>query len=169
MTTTISANYDKRLLSLQDGVSFFCVFGRDGVIDNKIEGDWKTPIGTFPIGKIYFRKDKINLLNTNVETIPISKEDAWCDDSNKEEYNTFIKLPFDGSYENLWREDDMYDIIVVLGYNDSPAIKGKGSAIFIHIAKENTEYTKGCLALKKEDMLELLKNISIDTQIKISL
>jgi len=169
MITIASANYDKRLLSLQDGVSFFCIFGRDGITENKIEGDWKTPIGIFPVRKIYFREDKINLLNTKIETIPISKEDAWCDDSSKEEYNTFVKLPFDGSYENLWREDSMYDIVVVLGYNDSPVVKNRGSAIFIHIAKDDMKYTKGCLAIKKENMLQLIKDISINTQIKISL
>ena len=168
MATKIVAEYSKRLLSIDD-VSFFCVFGKEGVTDNKNEGDWKTPTGTFPIRKIYYRDDKISKPNTNnIECTPLSPEDAWCDDTEKKEYNTFVKLPFDGSYENLWREDDMYDIIVILEYNDSPVIKGKGSAIFIHIAKENMEYTKGCLALKKEDMVSLLNKINIDTKIEIS-
>lgn len=164
---TIHTKFKKRSLSV-DGVSLFCVFGRDGVTKDKVEGDWKTPIGTFPIKKIFYRKDKIPNLETQIECIPLSPDDAWCDDTGKEEYNTFIKLPFDGSYENLWRDDDMYDVIIVIGYNDNPIIKEKGSAIFIHIAKENMEYTKGCLAIKKEDMLTLIKNITLNSEIEIS-
>jgi L,D-peptidoglycan transpeptidase YkuD (ErfK/YbiS/YcfS/YnhG family) len=163
----LQANYKKRLLSF-DGVSFFCVFGRDGVIENKTEGDWKTPIGTFSIRKIYYRSDRIIKLDTKLESIPLSKNDAWCDDPQSPQYNSFIELPFSGSYENLWREDCLYDIIIVIGYNDSPAVPNKGSAIFIHLTKENMEYTKGCLAIKKEDMINLLKKIEKDTKIEIS-
>ncbi len=167
MENKLQAEYEKRLLSTDD-VSFFCVFGRDGVTTEKMEGDWKTPKGTFPIRKIYYRKDRISDLETTIKCIPLSENDAWCDDPTKKEYNTFIKLPFAGSYENLWREDEMYDIIIVLGYNDSPVIKEKGSAIFIHIAKKNMEYTKGCLAVKKEDMLKLVNKITPETEIEIS-
>jgi len=163
----LKANYEKRLLSFDD-VSFFCVFGRDGVSENKIEGDWKTPKGKYKIRKIYYRQDHIPEIKTEIECIPISKDDAWCDDPLLPQYNSFIKLPFSGSYENLWREDSMYDVIAVIGYNDRPVIPNKGSAIFIHIAKENMEYTKGCLAIKKEDMMELISKINPDTEIEIS-
>ena len=163
----IIANYEKRLLSI-DGVSFFCVFGKDGVTENKVEGDWKTPIGKFPIRKIYYRKDRINKIESEIECISLSPSDAWCDDVNKKEYNTFIKIPFDGSYENLWREDELYDVIIVLGYNDNPIVQGKGSAIFIHISKENMEFTKGCLVINKEDMITLIKKITSKTEIEIS-
>ena len=167
MENKLRAEYSKRLLSIDD-VSFFCVFGRDGITENKTEGDWKTPQGIFPLTKIFYRKDRIPNINSSFECIPLSQNDAWCDDINKEEYNTFIKLPFDGSYENLWREDEMYDVIIVIGYNNDPIIKNKGSAIFIHIAKENMEYTKGCLAIKKEDIISLLKIIKKNTEIEIS-
>jgi len=162
------AIYSKERLLSDDGVSsFFCIFGKNGVAENKIEGDWKTPTGIFPIRKIYYRSDRIEKIETKIECIPLSENDIWCDDVNKDEYNTLIKLPFEGSYENLWREDELYDIIIVIGYNDNPIIKNKGSAIFIHVAKEDMEYTKGCLALKKEDLLKLIKNIDIDTKIEI--
>jgi len=167
MSPLLKANYKKRLLSL-DGVSFFCVFGRDGVTESKIEGDWKTPIGTFPIRKIYYRSDRITKLDTKIESIPLSQNDAWCDDSQSPQYNSLIKLPFSRSYENLWRDDELYDVIIVIGYNDKPVIPNKGSAIFIHLTKENMEYTKGCLAIKKEDMINLLKKIEKDTKIEIS-
>ena len=167
MYKLLKANIEKRLLSFGD-VSFFCVFGRDGITNNKKEGDWKTPSGTFKIRKIYYRKDRIQKLDGDLEYIPLSVNDAWCDDTEKDEYNTFIKLPFNGSCENLWREDELYDIIIVIGYNDSPIVKGKGSAIFIHLTKENMEYTKGCLAIKKEDMVSLLQKITPQTEIEIS-
>jgi len=163
----LRANYKKRLLSY-GGVSFFCIFGRDEVTENKTEGDWKTPIGTFPIRKIYYRKDRIEKLDTKIESTPISQDSIWCDDSQLPEYNTFTKLPFHGSHENLWRDDELYDIIIVIGYNDKPVIPNKGSAIFIHLIKENMQYTKGCIAIKKEDMLSLLKKITPETKIEIS-
>ncbi len=165
----MKASYKKRLLSLDDKCSFFCVFGRDGITDNKKEGDWKTPMGTFPIREIYYREDKIKKPETQIKCTPLSKDNAWCDDPSRNEYNTFIKLPFNGSYENLWREDNMYDIVLIIGYNDSPVIKNEGSAIFIHIMKENMEYTKGCLAIKKEDMLHLISKITSKTFIEISM
>lgn len=168
MMKKIEANYGKRLLSINDDVSFFCLFGKNGVTNNKIEGDLKTPVGIFPIRKIYYRKDKMGeIKNENIECIPIEKNFGWCDDINKDEYNKFIKLPFDGRYENLWREDDTYDVVIVIGYNDDPVIKGKGSAIFLHIARDNMEYTEGCLAIKKDDILKLLKIIDKNTLIEI--
>ncbi len=164
----IEASYGKGLLSINDNVSFFCLFGKDGITDNKKEGDMKTPTGIFPIRKIYYRKDKIGeIKNENIECIPIEEKFGWCDDIKKDEYNKFIKLPFDGRYENLWREDDVYDIVIIIGYNDDPVIKEKGSAIFLHIARDNMEYTEGCLAIKKEDMLKLLKIINKDILIEI--
>lgn len=162
----LRANYKKGLLSF-DGISFFCIFGRDGITKNKTEGDWKTPNGIFPIRKIYYRSDRIERIDTKIECIPLSKNDIWCDDINKKEYNTFTKLPFDGSYENLWREDELYDIIIVIGYNDNPIIKNKGSAIFIHVARKDMKYTKGCLALKKEDLIQLIKKIDSNSKIEI--
>lgn len=165
----LSANYTKRLLSVNDEVSFFCVFGKDGLTNEKIEEDWKTPIGIFPIRKIYYRADRIENIDSKIECIPLSGDDAWCDDIEKIEYNKFVKLPFDGHHENLWRDDELYDIIVVLGYNDSPIIKNKGSAIFLHVAKENMEYTKGCLAIKKEALLKIIESLDPETQIQISL
>ncbi len=165
---TLEANYVKRLLSTNDGVSFFCLFGKNGITNNKEEGDMKTPTGIFPIRKIYYREDRVGKIeNTTIECIPIEKDSGWCDDVNKDKYNTFVKLPFDGRYENLWREDSSYDIVVSIGYNDSPVLKGKGSAIFLHIARDDMQYTEGCLAIKKEDMLLLLNKISKDTSLEI--
>jgi L,D-peptidoglycan transpeptidase YkuD (ErfK/YbiS/YcfS/YnhG family) len=80
--------------------------------------------------------------------IPLDEKSGWCDDVNSPEYNQFVRLPCNSSHEQLWRKDHLYDVIIVIGYNDDPVIKHKGSAIFLHIAKPNYEATAGCIGLK---------------------
>jgi L,D-peptidoglycan transpeptidase YkuD (ErfK/YbiS/YcfS/YnhG family) len=154
-----------------DGDKYRCSIGYAGVTENKKEGDRSTPLGTFQIRRIYYRPDRItpDELKTNIELIPLSKDDGWCDDVNSPRYNQFVKLPFQPSHENLWREDDLYDIICVLGYNDAPVIKGKGSAIFLHISRKDYSPTVGCIALSKEDLLKFLSRFSKNDEIKTTL
>ncbi|MEI6316708.1 MAG: L,D-transpeptidase family protein [bacterium] len=155
-------------VSLGDSGTFFnCVFGKNGFTYNKIEGDEKTPIGNFSIEKIFFRKDRVGSFKTDFELIPIEKNYGWCDDVNSNLYNHFVLLPFAESHEDLWREDELYDIIVVLSYNTNPVIKGKGSAIFIHVAKPNMKHTKGCIALEKRDLITILGLITRSTKVEI--
>ncbi len=149
-----------------------CAIGKNGIIpaEQKQEGDGMTPAGKFQIRKIYFRADKIKNLKSPFEMIPLSQNDGWCDDSNDPKYNQFIKLPYKNgvSFEHLWQpNDDLYDIIIVIGFNDNPPIPNKGSAIFIHIARENYSPTAGCIALKKDDLLEILKNSDTNTKVII--
>ena len=92
---------------------------------------------------------------------------GWCDDPKSKKYNKLINLPFNGNYEKLFKKENIYDIILVLNYNMSPIRKNKGSAIFIHIAKKNYEKTKGCIAIKKVELLKILKEIKINTRVKI--
>ena len=92
---------------------------------------------------------------------------GWCDDPNSKEYNKLIKLPFKNSYEKLFKKENIYDIILVLNYNMSPIKRNKGSAIFIHIAKKNYKKTQGCIAIKKMDLLKILRKININTKVKI--
>lgn len=146
-----------------EGKEYKCTIGKNGVAEDKIEGDGKTPIGCFEIRKVLFRKDKIEKLLTELSVEEISEDDGWCDDANDKNYNQQIKLPYSASHEKLWREDDIYDIVVVLGFNDDPVISGKGSAIFMHIARENYSSTAGCIAFKEEDLLEILKNCDKNT------
>ncbi len=148
-----------------------CSIGHAGVIADKKEGDSGTPLGSFQIRKIYYRPDKINPteLKTNIPLIPLTKNSGWCDDVNSAYYNKFIKLPSFWHHEKLWREDDVYDVIGVLSYNDDPVLKGKGSAIFLHIARENNNPTDGCIALTKEDLLNFISQFSKHDHIKINL
>ncbi len=144
---------------------FRCAIGKNSVTENKREGDMATPLGCFPIREILYRKDKIQKPKTLFPVSEITPDDGWCDDINSPEYNKKIKLPFPSSHENLWREDDVYDCIVILGYNDNPPEPGKGSAIFMHVARESYSPTAGCIALSLDNLLALLKEIPLDTTV----
>jgi L,D-peptidoglycan transpeptidase YkuD (ErfK/YbiS/YcfS/YnhG family) len=117
--------------------------------------------------KLYYRKDKINFIKSNITKKIIKKNTGWCDDVKSRFYNKEIKLPNKYSHERFYRNDNIYDIIGVLNYNANPIIKGRGSAIFIHIAKKKFTSTKGCVALKKKDLIYILSKIKKNTKIKI--
>ena len=144
-----------------------CAIGKKGVGKKKKEGDFITPLGSYRITKVFFRKDRVKNLRTKIKKLEINKKMGWCDDPRSNNYNKLIKYPFKYSSEKLYRRDNIYDIIVVLNYNINPIIKNRGSAIFIHIAKKNYKKTEGCVAIKKRDMKKLLKMISIKTKITI--
>lgn len=148
------------------GKEYRCALGKGGVHSDKKEGDGATPIGCFPVRQVFYRPDKFEVApQTDFPIQPLSEDDGWSDDVNLPEYNTKIKLPYNGSHEKLWRDDHLYDVIVVLGYNDAPPIPGKGSAIFMHIAREGYTPTAGCIALSASDLLEILKTADSTTQI----
>ena len=146
---------------------FRCALGKNGIKKKVKEGDNITPIGIFKIIKIYYRHDKIRNLKTSIKKKKIKKNMGWCDDPKSNFYNQQVKLPNKFNYERLYRNDRIYDLLAVLNYNTNPVIKNKGSAIFIHIAKKNYSPTKGCIALRKKNLLELLKTINQKTKIKI--
>ena len=146
---------------------FRCALGKGGIAKKKKEGDNITPKGTFKINKIYYRADKIKKLKTFFKKIKIKKNMGWCDDPMSKFYNQQINLPTKFGHEKLYRNDNIYDIIAVLNYNIRPTVKNKGSAIFIHIAKKNYQPTLGCIAMKKKNLLFLLKNLKKKTVIKI--
>jgi L,D-peptidoglycan transpeptidase YkuD (ErfK/YbiS/YcfS/YnhG family) len=144
-----------------------CSLGKNGIAVNKVEGDGKTPVGCFEMRNVLFRPDKLENIETKLETKELKEIDAWCDDPSHDEYNTFVKLPHSGSHEKLWRDDYLYDIILPLGYNDNPPVKGLGSAIFMHVAREGYTGTEGCIGLSQDDMLEILSKVSGDTKVCI--
>ena len=145
-----------------------CSVGKRGIGVKKREGDLITPIGTFKITKLLYRKDRLKNLKTCLKKTIINKTMGWCDDARSKSYNKLIRSPFKFTFEKLFRKDNMYDIILVLNFNMSPIKKHKGSAIFIHVAKNNYKKTKGCIAIKKKDFLVLLKVITKNSKIKIS-
>ena len=146
---------------------FRCALGKGGIKQKEREGDFITPKGKFKLIKIYYRSDRIKKINSTLKKIKIKKNMGWCDDVSSNYYNKQIKINKKISHEKLHRKDNVYDIIVVLNYNLNPIIKGKGSAIFLHVAKKNYNKTQGCIALKKNELLYLVSKIKKNTQIRI--
>ena len=145
-----------------------CAVGKRGIRKKKEEGDFITPIGLYKINFVLYRKDSIKKLDTILKKLIINKNMGWCDDPKSKKYNKLINTQFTYSYEKLFRRENIYDIILVLNYNMNPVKKNKGSAIFIHIAKKGYKSTEGCVAIKKIELIKLLKNIKKNTKVKIS-
>ena len=144
-----------------------CALGINGISKNKVEGDGCTPAGLFSLGKLLIRKDKIKQISTSFNYITIKENMAWSDNPKSTEYNKLIKLKTK-SKENLFRRDNVYDLVLVINYNIKPIIPYKGSAIFLHVQKNNYESTRGCVALQKKDFIEILTTLDPKDKIKIS-
>ena len=150
-----------------DDFYFKCCIGKKGLSKHKIEGDNKTPVGTFELGSLYYRNDRIKSIKSNINQIKINKRMGWCNDKNdKKNYNKLITISKSLKYEKLYREDKKYDLIIPIKYNFKNRILGKGSCIFIHLTK-NYKPTAGCIALNKNDFMIMLKLISNKTKVKI--
>jgi L,D-peptidoglycan transpeptidase YkuD (ErfK/YbiS/YcfS/YnhG family) len=154
-----------------DGKFFPYALGRSGIIpaNLKKEGDGATPEGTFFISsEILYRPDRIapEEIHSNLPLRPILLNNGWCDDPDRPEYNQPVTLPFEGSHEVLYRVDHVYDLIIPILWNQE-CIPGKGSAIFIHLARQDLSPTRGCIAFHKKDLLELIPLFSSNMQICI--
>ena len=144
-----------------------CSVGKRGIGSKKKEGDLITPIGQYKIKYILYRKDRVKKIQSKLRKITIKKNMGWCNDPKSKKYNKLVNLPFNYSYEQLFKKENIYDIILVLNYNMNPVKKDKGSAIFIHVAKKYYKRTQGCVAVKKSDLLKILREIKINTKVKI--
>ncbi len=149
-------------------LKFRCSLGKAGISKKVVEGDNITPKGIYKIIKIYYRGDRIKNIISKIKLIKIKDNMGWCDDPISKKYNQLIKLPTKYHHEKLYRNDKLYDIVLVLDYNMNPIVKGKGSAIFLHLSKNLKNKTSGCVALRKKDMLELIKKIKKNTKIVIN-
>lgn len=139
-----------------DGAAWRVSLGRGGVRAAKQEGDGATPAGLLPLRRVFYRADRGPRPQAAVPVEPLAPEDGWCDDPADTRYNTRVRLPYEARHEHLWRDDGVYDIIGVLGWNDSPVERGRGSAIFLHIARPDWQPTEGCIALAPADLRALL-------------
>lgn len=140
--------------------------GRNGIAEKRAEGDGVSPLGCWPIRRVLWRADKLGA--APVSAFPasvIAVDDGWCDAPAHPDYNRPVKLPFAASHEELWRKDDLYDIVVVLGQNDDPVVPGAGSAIFLHVASPGYGSTAGCAALSRDDLLDFLALARPDTRL----
>ncbi len=133
-----------------------CALGRGGYSHAKLEGDGATPLGRFSLRNVLYRADRIAVPKTDLPTSALRDTDGWCDDPDDALYNQPVTHPYVASAERLWREDNRYDVIVILGYNDNPVIVGAGSAIFLHVAAEDFRPTEGCIAIQRDDLIGVL-------------
>jgi L,D-peptidoglycan transpeptidase YkuD (ErfK/YbiS/YcfS/YnhG family) len=136
--------------------TFRAALGWGGVRADKREGDGTTPLGVLPLRNVLYRPDRVSAPSCAVPVAVIAPDDGWCDDPAEADYNRAVHLPIHGSAEALWRDDGVYDIIGVLGWNDSPPMPGRGSAIFLHIARPDYAPTEGCVALSLPDLRHVL-------------
>ena len=144
-----------------------CALGSGGVRADKREGDGATPVGAFPLRRVLFRADRLARPATALPVATIGADDGWCDDPNDPAYNRPVRLPFAASHERLWREDSLYDLVVIVGHNDDPPVPGLGSAIFLHVAKPDWGPTEGCVAVTRGDLLRLLAACDETASIRI--
>ena len=141
------------------GLVFRCALGRGGVrrAEEKREGDGATPAARMSLRRVLYRADRLGAPRSVVPVEPIAPMDGWCDDPGHRSYNRRVTLPFDASHERLWRDDAVYDVIGVLGWNDDPVERGRGSAIFVHLARPGHPPTEGCVALEARDLRAVLE------------
>ena len=147
-----------------------CALGKGGVAtpEAKQEGDGATPLGVWPMRQVFWRSDRLQRPVTGLPVDALIPEAGWCDDPASPLYNFPVALPFAFNHEKLWRKDGVYDILVVLGYNDDPPFPGKGSAIFLHIARPDYGPTEGCVACAREDLLALLARAKLGDALAIT-
>lgn len=135
---------------------FRAALGRGGIRADKREGDGGTPVGILPLRQVLYRPDRLPCPACAVPVRALTPDDGWCDDPAHPAYNLSVRMPFAASAESLWRDDAVYDLIGVLGWNDDPILPGRGSAIFLHIARADFSPTEGCVALTREDVTTIL-------------
>lgn len=173
-----------RGLMVAGAMRFPCALGRSGVTTAaaKREGDGATPAGHYHPLRVFYRADRGRRPRTALPIRPLAPDDAWCDDMAHRSYNRPVKRPFAGGHEHMWRDDGLYDIVIEIDHNTRPRVRGRGSAIFLHMAKINADMTdmnrtrahgrglsptEGCVALPPGRMRALLERIGHGTCIVI--
>jgi L,D-peptidoglycan transpeptidase YkuD (ErfK/YbiS/YcfS/YnhG family) len=161
---TSPRNHHGRLVG--DGIDLAATIGRSGLTALKREGDGASPIGQFRIVGGYYRPDRFATRPVaGLPLRPLRPDDGWCDDPGDRNYNRPVRRPYPASHEAMWRDDGVYDIVLVLDVNLMPRVKGGGSAIFFHLTRPDFGPTAGCLAIGRRDMLRLLPRLSTETVI----
>jgi L,D-peptidoglycan transpeptidase YkuD (ErfK/YbiS/YcfS/YnhG family) len=158
VVSTLSASATRGRLKLGN-LTFPCALGRTGWRARKREGDGATPAGVWRMRSVLYRADRVERPCTALPVRAIRPHDGWCDASADRNYNRLVRHPYRASAERLWRTDALYDIVVVLGYNDRPRVLRHGSAIFMHVARAGYAPTEGCIALTRAHLLRLLARL----------
>jgi len=147
--------------------AFPCALGKAGTSHDKREGDDASPAGIFAMRYCLYRADRIMRPHTGLPLRALRPEDGWCDDPVSDRYNRFVRHPFACSAERLWRDDGLYDVLVVLDHNDCPLVRGRGSAVFLHAAAPDLGPTAGCITLARANLIKVLGRIGSDTRLRI--
>jgi L,D-peptidoglycan transpeptidase YkuD (ErfK/YbiS/YcfS/YnhG family) len=148
---------------------FRCALGRCGIKALKREGDGATPAGLLLLRRVLYRPDRLNRPRTALPVRALRPNDGWCDAPGDANYNRPVRSAYGASHERLWREDGLYDLIVVLGHNDVPRKARRGSAIFMHVARDGYAPTEGCIALARDDLLKLLPMCGPGSAVRVHL
>lgn len=141
------------------GLAVPCALGPAGIRRIKREGDGATPAGTWRLTHGFFRADRMARPRSLAPLAPIGPNDGWCDDPKHHAYNRPVRLPFKAGHETMRREDRLYDVVFITDHNQSPRVRGGGSAIFFHVAKDGHKPTAGCVAILPEHMRRLLPQL----------
>jgi L,D-peptidoglycan transpeptidase YkuD (ErfK/YbiS/YcfS/YnhG family) len=163
---TLPSNRSRGLL-VAGPLKLPCALGRTGVGAAKREGDGKTPRGRFRLARLHYRADRGPRPRTGLSVRAIRPRDGWCDDPLDRRYNRPVTLPYPASAEAMWRDDHLYDMVVEIDWNRRPRIRGRGSAIFLHLAREDFAPTAGCIAVRAKDMRRLLARLGPQTMLLI--
>ncbi|MEM9732459.1 MAG: L,D-transpeptidase family protein [Pseudomonadota bacterium] len=147
--------------------AFPCALGRSRIGRKRGEGDGVTPLGSFRLLRAYWRRDKLSAGPLSLPASPIFKNSGWCDEPGHPCYNQPVRLPFGAGHEKMWREDHLYDVVIVLDHNQTERLSVGGSAIFFHLAREGFSPTEGCVAVSRSTMNHLLPRIDGDTIMRI--
>jgi L,D-peptidoglycan transpeptidase YkuD (ErfK/YbiS/YcfS/YnhG family) len=141
--------------------------GHTGIRALKREGDGGTPLGRFAVRQVLYRADRVARPRTPLPVRAIRSDDGWCEDPADRNYNRLVTLSARSKADRLTRSDHLYDLVVVLGYNDRPRTRGKGSAIFVHLARPGYAPTAGCIALSRHDLSMLLAELRPGSSIAV--
>lgn len=155
----LSPSAPRGLIAIGGGPAVPCALGRSGRRAVKREGDGATPIGSFALEAVLYRPDRVLRPRTGLPLRAVGRQDGWCDAVCDRNYNRLVRHPYPASAEELWRGDGLYDVIVVLHYNRRPRIRGRGSAIFMHVARPGLAPTEGCIALRRADLLRVVDRL----------
>jgi L,D-peptidoglycan transpeptidase YkuD (ErfK/YbiS/YcfS/YnhG family) len=143
------------------------VLGRSGIRANKREGDGATPVGRFGLVRVWWRADRHYRPATLLPVRRITPDLAWCEDTADRRYNRPFRRAAGEPGDRLWRADHLYDLIIEIDHNSRPRVAGRGSAVFIHLARANRSPTAGCVALGGRDLARLLARVRRGTRIAI--
>ncbi len=166
LVVTAAAEASEGHLAL-DGTRYRCALGGAGILAEKREGDQGTPAGVFPLRRLLYRPDRLIRPRTALPMQPIRADGGWCDAPADPDYNRPVQLPHTASAETMYRRDRLYDLVVVLGHNDAPVVPGRGSAVFLHVARPDFGPTAGCVALAADDLLAVLAEVGPDSTLRV--